>query len=72
MWCKGETDVDNEAAELKLFRCDDVMVTGLLGQLHNGSTGGQPQTRHVRLTVKQGRDEKIIINLQQVNLSLNM
>lgn len=56
-WWKSETDIDNEAAELKLFRCDDVMVTGLLGQLHDGSTCGQPQTRHVWLTARRKKQQ---------------
>lgn len=58
-WYKGETDVDNEATELELLRCDDVMVTRLLSQLHNGSTCGQPQARHVRLTARKERGEKM-------------
>lgn len=49
---KGGTDVDNEAAELELFGCDDVMVTRLLGQLHDSATRSEPQTRHVRLAVE--------------------
>lgn len=45
--CKKETHVDDEAAELKLFRCNDVMVTGLLSQLQNGTACCQPQSGHV-------------------------
>lgn len=48
---KGGTNIDNEAAELELFRCDDVMVTRLLGQLHDSATCREPQPRHVGFAV---------------------
>lgn len=50
---KGETDIDDESTELKLLWRDDVMVTWLLCQLHDGCTGGQPQAGHVGVTVRR-------------------
>lgn len=44
----GGTNVNHEAAELELFGSDDVMVTRLLGQLHDSATCSEPQTGHVR------------------------